>query len=215
MNNFPFQALKLKDSVHFFKRGVKPVWEDRRNVRGGAWTFRIPKSQSEDFFREVLLMSIGEQFADALQPGVYLHLSFFLEAHAIIIPVGICLKDYVDSLKPGDDLCGISLSVRFNSNLISIWHRRADHELSKAGILKVVEDTISPELKPLCVPKNYYYKSHSEHAGFSEMVAKAREGESAPQADEGTIPEAEVRPTEGSQEASKVADDIGMSVSDI
>lgn len=69
MNNFPFQVLKLKDSVHFFKRGVKPVWEDRRNVRGGAWTFRVPKAQSEDFFREVLLMSIGEQFADAIQPG--------------------------------------------------------------------------------------------------------------------------------------------------
>ncbi len=28
------------------------------------------------------------------------------------------------------------------------------------------------------VEKNYYYKAHSEHAGFSEMVAKAREGES-------------------------------------
>ena len=70
MNNFPFGALKLKDSVHFFKRGVKPVWEDRRNVRGGAWTFRIPKTQSEEFFREILLMSIGEQFADALQPGM-------------------------------------------------------------------------------------------------------------------------------------------------
>lgn len=69
MNNFPFNALKLKDSVHFFKRGVKPVWEDRRNVRGGAWTFRIPKAQAEDFFREVVLMGIGEQFADALQSG--------------------------------------------------------------------------------------------------------------------------------------------------
>ena len=26
LNSFPFDALKLKDSVHFFKRGVKPVW---------------------------------------------------------------------------------------------------------------------------------------------------------------------------------------------
>lgn len=75
MNNFPFQALKLKDSVHFFKRGVKPVWEDRRNVRGGAWTFRVPKAQSEEFFREVLLMSIGEQFADAIQSGKLVILS--------------------------------------------------------------------------------------------------------------------------------------------
>ena len=116
----------------------------------------------------------------------------------------------------GDDLCGISLSVRFNSNLISIWHRRSDHELSKTGILKIVEDTISPELQPLCVPKNYYYKAHAEHAGFSEMIAKAREGESVPQVDDvGTIPEAEVKLVEENQEASKVAEDIGMSISDI
>ena len=79
---------------------------------------------------------------------------------------------------PGDDLCGISLSVRYNSNLISIWHRRADLPLSKAQLLQTVENTISEDLKPLVVQKNYYYKAHAEHAGFSEMVAKAREGES-------------------------------------
>ena len=87
---------------------------------------------------------------------------------------------------PGDDLCGISLSIRYNSNLISIWHRRADLPLSKAQLLQTVEDTISPELKSLCVQKNYYYKAHSEHAGFSEMVAKAREGESV---DSGVVQE--------------------------
>ena len=78
-----------------------------------------------------------------------------------------------------------------------------------------MEDTIAPELKPLLVPKNYYYKSHSEHAGFSEVIANAREGESAPSVDEGAIAEAEVTPAEGGQAASKVAEEIGMSVSDI
>lgn len=69
LNSFPLDALKHKDSVHFFKRGVKPVWEDRRNVKGGAWTFRIPKAQSESFWKEVLMMAVGEQFADVIQPG--------------------------------------------------------------------------------------------------------------------------------------------------
>lgn len=103
MNNFPFGALKLKDSVHFFKRGVKPVWEDRRNVRGGAWTFRIPKSQSEEFFREVLLMSIGEQFADAIRSGissfssVISHLSFEQSAALLRRPTCTCISSDIDS----------------------------------------------------------------------------------------------------------------------
>lgn len=74
LNNFPMHSLKLKDSVHFFKRGVKPVWEDSRNINGGSWTFRIPKDKSEQLWQEVLMLAIGEQFAPNLQPRKpYLH----------------------------------------------------------------------------------------------------------------------------------------------
>ena len=70
LNSFPINALGLKDSFHFFKRGVKPIWEDRRNIDGGAWTFRVPKAKSEQFFKDLLLMGVGEQFADVIQPGI-------------------------------------------------------------------------------------------------------------------------------------------------
>lgn len=68
MNQFPFENLRLRDSVHFFKRGVKPVWEDPRNINGGSWTFRVPKAQSPDFWKETLLLVVGEQFADVIEP---------------------------------------------------------------------------------------------------------------------------------------------------
>ena len=68
LNNFPIHQLKMKDSVHFFKRGIKPVWEDSRNINGGSWSFRVPKDKSEQFWQEVLMMAVGEQFAPALQP---------------------------------------------------------------------------------------------------------------------------------------------------
>lgn len=68
LNNFPILQLKMKDSVHFFKRGVKPVWEDSRNINGGSWTFRVQKDKSEQFWQEVLMMAVGDQFASALQP---------------------------------------------------------------------------------------------------------------------------------------------------
>lgn len=72
INQFPLANLKMKDSVHFFKRGVRPVWEDPRNVDGGAWTFRVPKAISGDFWVEILLLAVGEQFADVLGKGMSL-----------------------------------------------------------------------------------------------------------------------------------------------
>ena len=56
-------------------------------------------------------------------------------------------------------------------------------------------EKVSPELKPQ--PKNYYYKKHSEHAGFSEVVARA--SEKSKKAEEGKIAEAEVKGAEGDE----------------
>lgn len=64
----------------------------------------------------------------------------------------------------GDQLCGVGLSVRFNSHLISIWHRDASKQKSIDGILAVVIEELPEELKPK--PDNYFYKKHSDHAGF-------------------------------------------------
>ena len=68
-NLFPLRNLRMKDAVHFFKRGVRPVWEDPRNVHGGSWTFRVQKYKSEAMWRELLLLAVGEQFADVIQPS--------------------------------------------------------------------------------------------------------------------------------------------------
>ncbi|KJH43125.1 eukaryotic initiation factor 4E [Dictyocaulus viviparus] len=32
-----------KVDVHFFKKGVKPVWEDEANLKGGKWIIRLKK----------------------------------------------------------------------------------------------------------------------------------------------------------------------------
>ncbi|KAL8684886.1 MAG: hypothetical protein Q9218_008088 [Villophora microphyllina] len=142
LHHFPLANLKLRDSIHFFKRGVRPVWEDPRNVRGGCWTFRVSKSISGDFWKEVLYMAVGEQIGEVVLAG--------------------------------DDICGVSLSRRFNSDLIQIWNRRADMQPSVDAILKVVLAQLSDGLKPK--EGSYYYKRHSEHTGFAEVVGgKAEE----------------------------------------
>lgn len=64
----------------------------------------------------------------------------------------------------GDQLCGVGLSVRFNSHLISIWHRDASKQKSIDGLLQIVMSSLPEELRPK--PDNYFYKKHADHAGF-------------------------------------------------
>lgn len=194
MNQFPFENLRLRDSVHFFKRGVKPVWEDPRNINGGSWTFRVPKAQSHDFWKETLLLAVGEQFADVIEPRK-LPFSPPSSNHTPPPP-----KKLTPNSLPGDDLCGITLSVRFNSDLISIWTRDGTNQKTIDGILSVMLAKLSPHLTPK-ESSNYYYKKHSEHKGFNEVVASAKLAE-APKEKEGEgenpgkILEAEVRKEE-------------------
>lgn len=68
-NNTPLDLLKMRESIYLFKAGFKPIWEDRRNVDGGAWTFRVPKEKGADFWIRVQLMAIGEKLQGCLEDG--------------------------------------------------------------------------------------------------------------------------------------------------
>lgn len=50
-------------------KGVKPLWEDPQNERGGAWNFRIAKASTPVVWRELLMALVGEQFEDTIAPG--------------------------------------------------------------------------------------------------------------------------------------------------
>jgi hypothetical protein len=59
----------MRESLYLFKSGFKPIWEDRRNIQGGSWTFRVPKSAGPDFWTRVQLMAIGETLQEAVAEG--------------------------------------------------------------------------------------------------------------------------------------------------
>ncbi|KAL8712148.1 MAG: hypothetical protein Q9220_003582 [cf. Caloplaca sp. 1 TL-2023] len=166
MNQFPLQNLKMKDSIHFFKRGVRPVWEDKRNIQGGSWTFRVGKSTSGDFWNEVLLLAVGEQFDGAVQKGKSSMRTGVRQMKKHLL---------ITSMTIGDDICGLSLSRRFNSDLITVWNRRCDNQASIDGIRDVIFTQLSSNLKPK--EGSFYYKKHSEHSGFSEVIAAMRKDE--------------------------------------
>lgn len=162
-NNTPVEQIKMRESIYLFKAGFRPVWEDRRNINGGSWTFRVPKSIGPDVWTRIQLLAIGEKLQSVLEEG--------------------------------DTICGVGLSVRFNSHLISIWHRESSKQKSVDALLECVLAELPAELAPK--PDAYFYKKHSDHAGFKappelqvvldsqkkrdalEAAAKAKEAEAA------------------------------------
>ncbi|KAI9790697.1 MAG: hypothetical protein M1816_004838 [Peltula sp. TS41687] len=156
-NNFPFENLILRDSVYLFKKTVTPVWEDKRNARGGAWTLRVSKADGAEIFKYVQMMAIGEMLQEVVEPG--------------------------------DDICGVGLSIRFNAHLITVWNRDASNQKSVDAIMERVIDQLPDEYKPTS-PANYFYKKHSEHKGF-----KVEPTETEPTATETTQTETELTET--------------------
>ena len=66
-NNIPVESLKLRDSIHLFHIGVKPVWEDPRNTRGGAWYFKVSKDVAPQFWHELCLLAVGDVLQSAVE----------------------------------------------------------------------------------------------------------------------------------------------------
>ena len=70
-NNTPVDQIKMRESIYLFKSGFKPIWEDRRNINGGSWTFRVPKSLGPDVWTRIQLLSSGEKLQSVLDGGEY------------------------------------------------------------------------------------------------------------------------------------------------
>ena len=153
-NNFDFAALPQRSSVHLFHATIKPLWEDPRNVRGGAWTFRVPKAAATDFWREVCCLAIGEALQEAVKS---------------------------DRTTFKDDICGVSFRPRFASVLITIWNRDGDHSEGIERIAETVVRSMPDHLRPK--EGSYYYKKHSEHEGFDASAAKKNEESKKSKAD--------------------------------
>ncbi|KAI8033863.1 hypothetical protein M5D96_013387 [Drosophila gunungcola] len=55
--------LKLGSDYCLFKKGIRPMWEDEANVRGGRWVISVTKNAKNDldnFWMDTMLCLIGE-----------------------------------------------------------------------------------------------------------------------------------------------------------
>lgn len=60
----PSQLPTVSD-YHFFREGIRPVWEDEENKKGGKWIMRLKKGVADRYWEDLLLAMIGDQFAEA------------------------------------------------------------------------------------------------------------------------------------------------------
>ncbi|MCJ1257640.1 hypothetical protein MMC24_005466 [Lignoscripta atroalba] len=58
-------GLPSVSDYHIFKKGIRPVWEDEENKRGGKWIVRLKKGVSDRYWEDLLLAIVGDQFAEA------------------------------------------------------------------------------------------------------------------------------------------------------
>lgn len=57
--------LPTVSDYHIFRKGVRPVWEDEANKKGGKWVVRLKKGVADRYWEDLLLAIIGDQFAEA------------------------------------------------------------------------------------------------------------------------------------------------------
>ncbi|KAL1956840.1 hypothetical protein VTO42DRAFT_6790 [Malbranchea cinnamomea] len=57
--------LPTVSDYHIFKKGIRPVWEDEANKKGGKWVVRLKKGVADRYWEDLLLAMIGDQFAEA------------------------------------------------------------------------------------------------------------------------------------------------------
>jgi translation initiation factor 4E len=105
--NFPSELLATTDYLLFHKGVRRPVWEDPLNLSGGKWIIRLRKGVADRLWEDLVLAVIGDQFADC------------------------------DAELEGDDgagrengaagewpqICGCTISVRQNEDIITVWNR--------------------------------------------------------------------------------------------
>lgn len=60
----PSQLPSVSD-YHIFKEGIRPVWEDEANKKGGKWIVRLKKGVADRYWEDLLLAIVGDQFMEA------------------------------------------------------------------------------------------------------------------------------------------------------
>ncbi|VDN25904.1 unnamed protein product [Gongylonema pulchrum] len=159
-------GLNWGSDYYLFKDGIKPMWEDENNVRGGRWLVVVDKQKRaqllDHYWLELLMAIIGEQFED--------HGEFICGAVVNVRQKGDKVKQqrfFVPRMVPSLRLC---LALSHSALLqVSLWTRdslRDDINLQIGQILKMKLDI--PDSDPI------RYEVHKDSSVRTSSMVKPR-----------------------------------------
>ncbi|RAL07640.1 eukaryotic translation initiation factor 4E [Aspergillus homomorphus CBS 101889] len=142
-NNYPWDKVRLRDTVHIFRKGVRPVWEDPENRNGGCWRFRVPKNKAQEFFHEIAILCMANEFQAVLE-----------KEHDHVLGVSTSARFNSNLISVWNKLGDNERSIKALEQTIL---DRLSPDLRPTGTGSTA----------------YFYKRHAENDGFTEAVEKA------------------------------------------
>jgi len=68
-NVVPPSSLPINSTYHIFRKGIKPMWEDPKNVKGGKWVMQMPRGErnikrTDEWWLYTVLAIVGETMGE-------------------------------------------------------------------------------------------------------------------------------------------------------
>ncbi|OAG42867.1 hypothetical protein AYO21_02818 [Fonsecaea monophora] len=146
-NNLPWSQIKQKDSIHIFRSGVQPLWEDEENRRGGRWLIRVRPEEGKDVrcWEEICLLCCGGELQAAIA-------------------------------RERDHILGMSFSPRQYFTHISIWTKKGDNLTSIMLMERAILAGLSPDLRPRS-STDFNYRRHAEKMDLHTLQFQGRQSQ--------------------------------------
>ena len=129
-----------------FKKGVKPRWEDPRNERGGN-TSIVYWLNTRGL--DVSCIKGEDEWIFCSYPA---HAYWWMSCQYVTERLSLLELDLIVE----DDICGASLSIRFSSNVVTLWNRVAPAALP-ASVMSPAEHALG--ISNSMGPKNHNVSS--------------------------------------------------------
>ncbi|XP_057706305.1 eukaryotic translation initiation factor 4E-1A-like isoform X1 [Corythoichthys intestinalis] len=145
-----------------FKDGIEPMWEDKRNRRGGRWLITLSKQQRKadlDRFWLETVNLVPEASARRVLPRSP-------SCGDVPLPQLLCLvgEAFDDH---SDDVCGAVINVRAKGDKIAIWTTDYENKEAITHIGRVYKERLG--VPPIVV---IGYQSHADTATKSGSTTK-------------------------------------------
>lgn len=124
--------LPFTSEFQIFRKGVKPLWEDPINEKGGKWVVRFKRPMKERKKEDGTPNNLTLDHQQSTQRHIQCRQQAALHwENLLLAALGGTLAD---GEIPFDEILGLVISVRRDEDILSVWTRSSDNEDAKAKI---------------------------------------------------------------------------------